>query len=73
MAKAAGPTTPEQYIASLDDPRRSEIEELHTSAWGTSTSGSRASASRLGDLDRSELAKLLRTAASSQPPDAADA
>jgi hypothetical protein len=30
MAQPTAPKTPEQYIASLDDPRRSEIEELHT-------------------------------------------
>ena len=29
MAQPTAPKTPEQYIASLDDPRRSEIEELH--------------------------------------------
>ena len=29
MAEPTAPKTPEQYIASLDDPRRSEIEELH--------------------------------------------
>ncbi len=29
MPKAAQPTTPEQYIAQLEEPRRSEIRTLH--------------------------------------------
>jgi hypothetical protein len=143
VAKPTAPKTPEQYIASLDDPRRSEIEELHAfirktapglkpyiegyggsamigygryhyryasgkgGEWfvvglasrkqyislyviGEQDGGYIAEAwaprlgnvdvgkscvriKRLDDIDRPELAKLLRAAASSQPPGAADA
>jgi hypothetical protein len=143
MAQLTAPKTPEQYIASLDAPRRSEIEELHTFIWKTApglkpyiegyggsamigyvryhcryASGkegewfvvglasrkqdsslyvigkqdggyiAEAWAPRLGyvdvgkwcirikrldDIDRPELAKLLRATASTPPPGAADA